>query len=218
MELSFVKLTKWLKPDMKRKDKNTEQVILQTARKIFIQKGLAGARMQDIADQAGYNKALVHYYFTSKDKLFNLVFEQEFGNFFSHLAGILSSSLPLFEKIESIVSLDIERLSQFPGLPNFVLNEMSRNPEVILKKLKKVPVDKVLAGFQKQINAEVKKGTIKRISADQLFINIQSLCIFPFLAKPMIKGLMQFDDKAYMAMIDKRKTEVAQFIISAIKI
>jgi len=186
---------------MKRKDKNTEQVILQTARKIFIQKGLSGARMQDIADQAGYNKALVHYYFTSKDKLFDLVFEQEFENFFSHLAGILSSGL-----------------SQFPGLPNFVLNEMSRNPEVILKKLKKVPVDKILAGFQKQINAEVKKGTIKKITADQLFINIQSLCIFPFLAKPMIKGLMQFDDKAYMAMIDRRKKEVAQFIISAIKI
>lgn len=202
---------------MKRKDSKTEQLILQAARKIFIQKGLAGARMQDIADQAGYNKALVHYYFTSKDKLFELVFEQEFENFFAHLAGILSSDLPLFEKIESIVSLDIERLGQFPGLPNFVLNEMSRNPEAILKKLKKIPVNKVLGGFQKQINAEVKKGTIKKISADQLFINIQSLCIFPFLAKPMIKGLMQFDDKAYMAMIDKRKMEVAQFIISAIK-
>lgn len=218
MELSFAKLTKWLNIDMKRKDKNTEQLILQTARKIFIQKGLAGARMQDIADQAGYNKALVHYYFTSKKKLFDLVFEQEFGNFFSNLAGIVSSDLPLFEKIESIVSLDIERLGQFPGLPNFVLNEMSRNPEVILKKLKKIPVEKVLGGFQKQINVEVKKGTIKKITADQLFINIQSLCIFPFLAKPMIKGLMQFDDKAYMAMIHKRKKEVAQFIISAVKI
>ncbi len=203
---------------MKRKDKNTEQVILQTARKIFIQKGLAGARMQDIADQAGFNKALVHYYFTSKDKLFDLVFEQEFGNFFSHLAGIVSSELPLFKKIESIVELDIERMTQFPGLPNFVLNEMSRNPDVILKKLKKIPVEKVLSGFQKQINSEIKKGTIKKITADQLFINIQSLCIFPFIARPMIKGLMQLDDKAYLAMIEKRKTEVAQFIISAIRI
>ncbi|HMU10245.1 MAG TPA: TetR/AcrR family transcriptional regulator [Ferruginibacter sp.] len=203
---------------MKRKDKNTEQVILQTARKIFIQKGLAGARMQDIADQAGFNKALVHYYFTSKDKLFDLVFEQEFSNLFSNLAMILSSDLPLFEKIEKIVSLDIEHLSRFPGLPIFVLNEMSRNPEVILKRLKKIPVEKVLGVFQKQINAEIKKGTIKKITADQLFINIQSLCIFPFIARPMIKGLMQLDDKTYMAMIQKRKTEVAHFIISAIKV
>lgn len=203
---------------MKKKDKNTEELILQTARDVFIKKGLAGARMQDIANQAGVNKALLHYYFTSKEKLFNLVFEQEFGNFFSNLATIVSSDLPLFEKIESIVALDIERMTQFPGLPNFVLNEMSRNPEVILKKLKKIPVEKVLAGFQKQINSEVKKGTIKKISADQLFINIQSLCIFPFVSRPMIKGLMQLDDRAYLAMIDKRKTEVAQFIISAIKL
>lgn len=202
---------------MKRKDKNTEQVILQAARKVFIQKGLAGARMQDIADQAGFNKALLHYYFTSKDKLFSLVFEQEFSNLFSSLATIVSSDLPLFEKIENIVSLDIERLSQFPGLPMFVLNEMSRNPEVILKKLKKIPVEKVLGVFQKQINAEIKKGTIKKISAEQLFINIQSMCIFPFIARPMIKGLMQMDEKTYMAMIQKRKTEVAAFIISAIK-
>lgn len=202
---------------MKKKDKNTEQVILQTARKIFIQKGLTGARMQDIADQAGFNKALVHYYFTSKDNLFNLVFEQEFSNLFSGLASIVGSDLPLFEKIESIVSLDIEHLGQFPGLPNFVLNEMSRNPDVLLKRLKKIPVEKVLGVFQKQINAEIKKGTIRKITAEQLFINIQSMCIFPFIARPMIKALMQMDEKTYMAMIQKRKTEVARFIISAIK-
>lgn len=202
---------------MKKKDKNTEQVILQTARKIFIQKGLTGARMQDIADQAGFNKALVHYYFTSKDNLFNLVFEQEFSNLFFSLATIVASDLPLFEKIERIVSLDIERLSQFPGLPNFVLNEMSRNPDVLLKRLKGIPVEKVLGVFQKQINSEIKKGTIRKITAEQLFINIQSMCIFPFIARPMIKALMQLDEKTYMAMIQKRKTEVAQFIISAIK-
>jgi AcrR family transcriptional regulator len=218
LAIDLQKLTKWLKIDMVRKDKDTEQVILQIARRIFIQKGQAGARMQDIADQAGFNKALVHYYFTSKEKLFNLVFEQEFGNFFSHLAGIVSSDLPLFEKIENIVALDIERMTQFPGLPNFVLNEMSRNPEAILKKLKKIPVAKVLEGFQKQINIEIKKGTIRKITADQLFINIQSLCIFPFIARPMIKGLMQLDEKTYLAMIDKRKKEVAQFIINAIKL
>lgn len=202
---------------MKKKDRNTEQVILQTARKIFIQKGMAGARMQDIADQAGFNKALVHYYFTSKDKLFDLVFEQEFGHFFSSLATVVSSDLPLFEKIVKIVDLDIERLSQFPGLPIFVLNEMSRNPEVILKRLKKIPVEKVLGIFQKQLRAEIKKGKIKKITAEQLFINIQSLCIFPFIARPMIKALMHMDEKNYMAMIRKRKKEVAAFIIDSIK-
>jgi len=203
---------------MKKKDKNTEQIILQAARKVFIEKGLAGSRMQDIADQAGYNKALLHYYFTSKNKLFDIVFEQEVGIFFSHLGEILMAELPLFEKIEKVVLLDIERLTQFPGLPNFMLNEMSRNPDVILKRLKKLPMEMILGNFQKQINAELRKGIIKKISAQQLLINIQSLCIFPFIARPMIKGLMQMEEKTYQAMIQKRKTEVAAFIIDAIKL
>ena len=145
---------------MKKRNKDTEKQILKTARKVFIEKGLTGARMQDIANQAGYNKALLHYYFTSKDKLFDIVFEQEFGNFFSSLAQVIASGLPLFEKIEKVVELDIERLSQFPGLPMFVLNEVSRNPEVILKRLKNVPTDMALGVLQKQINNEIKKGNI----------------------------------------------------------
>lgn len=203
---------------MKQKDTNTEAIILQTARAVFIEKGLAGARMQDIADKAGFNKALLHYYFTSKNKLFDIVFEQEFGNFFSHLAAILTAELPLFEKIEKIVLLDIERLTQFPGLPNFMLNEMSQNPDTIMKRMNKMPFELILSAFQKQINGEVRKGIIKKVSAQQLLINIQSLCIFPFIARPMIKGFMQMDEKNYLAMIQKRKTEVAAFIIDAIKI
>ncbi len=198
--------------------KDAEQTILETARRIFIQKGLAGARMQDIADQAGVNKALLHYYFTSKDKLFTLVFEQEFGNLFSSLAGIVGSDLPLFEKIEKIVALDIDKLSQFPGLPLFVLNELGRNPQVILKRMKKVPVEESLAAFQRQIDAEIRNGSIRKIRAEQLFINIQSLCIFPFISKPMIKTLFKIDDKTYNAMMESRKKEVAQFIINGIKI
>ncbi len=203
---------------MKKRNKDTEQQILKSARRVFIEKGLAGARMQDIANQAGYNKALLHYYFTSKDKLFDIVFEQEFGKFFSSLAHVVASGLPLFEKIEKVVELDIERLSQFPGLPMFVLNEVSRNPEVILKRLKNVATDQALGILQKQINAEVKKGNIRKIEAGQLIVNIQSLCVFPFLAKPMVMGLMKMDEKTYQDMIQKRKTEVAQFIINAIKI
>lgn len=202
---------------MARYNKDTEKTILETARKVFIQQGLAGARMQDIADQAGVNKALLHYYFTSKEKLFSIVFEQEFGNFLSSLAQLVISDLPLFEKIEKVVALDIERLSQFPGLPMFVLNEVSRNPEVILERLKDMPAEMVLGALQNQINKEAKKGTIKKIEAGQLLVNIQSLCVFPFLARPMVMALMKLDEKGYKAMIGKRKTEVAQFIINGIK-
>ncbi len=173
--------------------------------------------MQDIADHAGVNKALLHYYFTSKDKLFNIVFEQEFGNFFSSLAQVIASDQPLFEKIKKVVALDIEKLSQFPDMPIFVLNEVSRNPEVILSRLQNIPVEMVLGLFQQQINAEVERGNIRPIAAGQLLVNIQSLCVFPFLARPMLRGLMKMNEEEFKAMIQLRKNEVAEFIINGIK-
>ena len=202
---------------MKQKDKSTEEAILQVARKAFTQKGLSGARMQDIANEAGINKALVHYYFESKEKLFQLVFEEEFGKFFFNLAAVIAADIPLFEKIEQIVRLDIERLSQFPDMPLFVINEVSRNPDMLLKHFKGIKIKEVLATFQKQINNEIKKGSIKKISAQQLLINIQSLSIFPFVARPMLKNVLQMNEKEYQSMIRLRQKEVATFIINAIK-
>ena len=202
---------------MAKHNKDTEQKILESARNVFIQKGLSGARMQDIADHAGVNKALLHYYFTSKDKLFNIVFEQEFGNFFSSLAQVIASDQPLFEKIKKVVALDIEKLSQFPDMPIFVLNEVSRNPEVILSRLQNIPVEMVLGLFQQQIDTEVERGNIRPIAAGQLLVNIQSLCVFPFLARPMLRGLMKMNEEEFKAMIQLRKNEVAEFIINGIK-
>ncbi len=202
---------------MKQKDNTTEELILQEARKAFIQKGLAGARMQDIADKAGINKALVHYYFKSKENMFTIIFEQEFEKFFSHLATVLSADIPLFEKIEQVVSLDIERLSQFPDIPLFVINELSQNPGRMTKRFKQMRTENVLDIFQRQINNEVKKRMIKKITAQQLLINIQSLSVFPIMAKPMIKKVMQLTEKQYQQMIQLRKKEVAAFIINAIK-
>ena len=202
---------------MRKKETSAEEAILQVARKAFTQKGLSGARMQDIADSAGINKALVHYYFESKEKLFGLVFQEEFGKFFFNLAAVISSDIPLFEKIERVVSLDIDQLSLFPDMPLFVLNEISRNPEMLAEQFKLMRVKNILKNFQKQIDKEIKKDTIKTITAEQLLINIQSLSIFPFIAKPLLKKVMQMSEKKYQEMLQLRKKEVAMFIITAIK-
>ena len=214
----MMKINQMVKNNIKKKDNSTEDAILQVARKVFTQKGLSGARMQDIADEAGVNKALLHYYFQSKEKLFALIFDQEFEKFFSSLAVIISSDLGLFEKIKQIVGLDIERLVQFPDMPLFVINEVSRNPDIMAKRLKPLQQNSVMETFQKQIAAEIQKGTIKSISAEQLLINIQSLSIFPFVAKPMLKKVLQKTEKDYQEMIQVRKKELADFIINAIKI
>ena len=202
---------------MKEPPKNSEEIILQAAHKIFKQKGFDGATVQDIATEAGAPKSMVNYYFRSKEKLFSGIFHREFINFLSGLVTFVNSNATLKEKIKKIVALDIDRLTQIPELPVFIINEIHRNPEIVFKNIESIPVKKLLAGLNEQINLELKKGTIKKITAEDLLINIQSLTIFPILAKPMLMKIFTLNEKAYASMMEKRKTDVVDIIWQSIK-
>src|SRR5205809_3897614 len=104
-----------------KRDDTTEQRILTAAKKIFLAKGLDGARMQDIADEAGINKAMLHYYFRSKDKLFETIFEEVAIHFLPRITEIFESDKSLFKKIEAFCEVYIEQVKQMPYLPFFVL-------------------------------------------------------------------------------------------------
>lgn len=200
-----------------KKDTTTEERILEAARKVFVQKGMAGARMQEIADEAGINKALLHYYFRNKELLFETIFTQAAQKLFPKLNIIFESELPLFEKIEHFIEMYIEVMLENPYLPMFVLNEMHQNPEIFYKKMKGKmhfpQPDKFLA----QIEKEVRKGTIKRISPLQLLMNVISGTIFPFIAKPIFQMHIGLDELQYRQFLIQRKKEYAAFVIDAIK-
>lgn len=202
---------------MKETPKNTEEIILEAAHKIFKQKGFDGATVQDIATEAGTPKSMVNYYFRSKEKLFSGIFHREFINFLSGLVAFINSDASLKEKIKKIVAFDIDRLTQLPELPVFIINEIHRNPEIVFKNIESIPVKKLLAGLNEQIKLEIKKGSIKKINAEDLLINIQSLTIFPILAKPMLMNIFKLNEKAYSAMMEKRKTDVVEIIWQSIK-
>ena len=116
-------------------DKTAQEKILAAAKKVFTTKGMAGARMQDIADEAGINKALLHYYFRDKDKLFEVVFMEEAQKFFPKINAIFNSDAPLFEKIENFVNEYIDEMLENPYLPWFVLNEINRDPDQFMYKI-----------------------------------------------------------------------------------
>jgi len=117
------------------KDLSTEQKILEAARQVFFDKGMHGARMQDIADKAGINKAMLHYYFRSKDKLFETIFTDASNHFFPMLNAIIDSDKTVFEKIEVLCIEYINQVGKMPYLPVFILSEASRQQQVFLKKL-----------------------------------------------------------------------------------
>ncbi len=196
---------------------NTEEKILSAARKVFTTKGMAGARMQDIADEAGINKAMLHYYFRDKDKLFETVFIEEAQKFFPKINMIFQADMPLFEKIEKFVAEYIDEMVENPYLPWFVMNEINRDPDQFLYKIwgkENLPNPGKLL---EQIEKEVKKGTIKRISPLHLLMNLLSMTIFPFIAKPMMTRNLRLSDANFKQAMEERKKEIPKFIIDAIR-
>ena len=195
----------------------TENEILKAAKEIFHVKGMDGTRMQEIADKAKINKALLHYYYRSKQLLFEAVFKSAFSLLAPQLNKVLNDDSDLFEKITKFTENYISFVIKHPYLPNFVIQELNRNPEFLLKLRaeKNFPsIDK----FKLQVSDAITEGVIKPISAEQLFINIISLNIFPFIGEPLLMALVNVDKDSYNKILENRKTEVASFIINSIKI
>tara|TARA_R110001583_G_C5556829_1_gene400850 strand:- start:223 stop:834 length:612 start_codon:yes stop_codon:yes gene_type:complete len=201
----------------KNKDSSTETEILNAAIRIFQQKGMDGARMQEIADEASINKALLHYYYRSKQLLFEAVFKSAFLMLAPQLNKVLNSDDSLNAKIKNFTKNYISFIIKHPYLPNFIINELNRNPEFV-KKLTSEKHFPTIEKFKQQVNENVKNGSIKPIKAEQLFINIMALNIFPFIASPLLKGFLKIDDENYKQLMDERTTEVSNFIINGLKI
>ena len=211
-------LTNWLIIMVKaRKDSNTEEKILIAARQVFIEKGLAGARMQDIADRAEINKAMLHYYFKNKDMLFEVIFRETAGKLFPHFEKLMESDLNFFGKIRSIVSSYIEMIIQNPYLPLFVMNEMNKNPEIGIKTFFEAQKPGFVKKIRESIEENMKAGLIQPINPIHLIMNIFSMCAFPFIAKPMIKLLTGLEDEQFKNLMEQRKVLVAEFIINSIR-
>ncbi len=193
--------------------KDTEQLILSAARKVFIEKGLDGARMQEIADEAGINKALLHYYFRSKEKLFSMIFQEEMSKFFPRMVMLLSSAdISIEEKIRGFVNNYISIFLTNPFLPSFILRELNRDPDnlkdyFIKSGFETNNIKLIYTSLSKQLNMSI-------IDTKHFMINMVSLCIFPFAGRPLIEKIIFFEDNTgYDKFLEGRKEVVANYMI-----
>lgn len=202
-------------------ESNTEQKILNAAKEVFQKKGMTGARMQEIADKAAINKALLHYYYRTKEKLFEKVFELAFSLFVPRVKEMMASEKPILEKIDFFVDNYIDLLQKHPYIPGFVINELNRNPQILVNIFEKntlIKEDNIIQKLEKQIKHEVGMGIIKPIDARNLLVNVIALCVFPIVARPVIQGVMfDNDKKMYDQFLEQRKKFVKEFIINSIK-
>lgn len=197
-------------------NKDTEGQILEAAKEVFQKKGMDGARMQEIANEAGINKAMLHYYYRSKQLLFEAVFSNAFSLLAPQLNKVLNDDSSIEDKVKNFTSSYITFISKHPYLPNFIIQELNRNPK-FFEKIQQTPGFPTLEKFNRQVEAEVANGILKPVDGNQLFIHIISLNIFPFVATPLIKGFLNIDDKGFKQLMEQRKAAVSEFIINSIK-
>ena len=161
-------------------DKLTEEKIFEAATEVFVEKGMDGARMQDIANQAGINKALLHYYYRTKEKLFTAVFEMIARKIFRKFAPVFDENLSLEDKIRFFFKEHITFLQENPGLPGFILNEVNRHPERIKKLLASVDFENLWLKLYEQHKEELKRYNITQAALPQLMISMACNKRLPF--------------------------------------
>ncbi|MBD0778388.1 TetR/AcrR family transcriptional regulator [Maribacter sp. ANRC-HE7] len=199
------------------KDSNTEQSILNAAITIFEKKGMAGARMQEIADEAKINKAMLHYYFRNKQQLFEAVLMSAFQKLAPQMNIIFALEIDLYEKIRRFTSSYIDFILENPYLPSFIIHELNHNPDFV-KKIMSHPNKPDPKPLLRQFEAEIAAGKIERKSPKQYVLNLFSLTIFPFVGETLLKLVLDIPDAEYKKLLQERKTLIAEQFINSISV
>jgi AcrR family transcriptional regulator len=205
----------------KRRTKDTETRILDAADVVFVRRGIDGARIQEIADHAAVNKALVHYYFRSKADLARAVWFRIASSFAPGVLQMLSSELSLDDKIDRFVDAYHAILTQHPYLLAFVVSEAARRPDLVqdfYSSARRQAARRMIGKLREQIEAQVKLKKIAPVSAEQFFITLASSCIFPFVARPMLAEVLGVSSEQLLGLIEQRRTALPAFLKRALRL
>ena len=172
---------------------NTEQKIIEAAEQEFLLKGFDGARTTSIAAKAGVTHAMFHYYFRTKEKIFEKIISQKL----ELLTGLIMDSislenLSLEEKLQRIIDSHIDFVSENPELPGFLVREIFNNPKrfEILKAKFETLAPLIIQNLQKELDKGTEEGKYRKTDARMLLIDIISLNIFPYMAAPLINSIL----------------------------
>ena len=205
-------------------DADTETRILDAAHAVFMRRGTAGARMTEIAREAGVNHALVHYYFRSKQRLAEAVFRRAIGQFFPAMIGVLASDAPLEDKVRMVAAAQIDMLQNNRYLPGYLLAELNHYPERAEQLLSTMsgttPANlraRLFGTLGKQLEDAARSGLLREIRPQEFVLNLVSMIVYPFAARPLVMVIMGMDDATFTAAMEERKQEIPAFFLSALR-
>jgi TetR/AcrR family transcriptional regulator len=211
--------TKRSKPPapLPRPDQETRDRILDAAHVVFTRRGTAGSRTQEIADEAGVNKALVHYYFGTKAALADAVFERALATLTPLIWGILGDpARTLDQKIPAIVEAQIDFHATRPYFAGYLVSELHAEPDRIVRLVAKrgpIPLDVL----KKQLREASRAGRIRAMGAEQFVATMMGLLIFPFATRAALCQLLQMDEKGWQAFVEERRRQLPGFVMAGLR-
>lgn len=198
-------------------DRETRERLLDAAHAVFLRKGTAATRTQEIADEAGVNKALVHYYFGTKAALSDAIFERATAALLPRIFGILADeNRAIEEKVRDIVREQIDFHSARPYLAAYIVSEMHAEPERVAAMIGRrgpAPLDVL----RRQLRQGARAATLRPISAEQFVVNLMSLLIFPFTTRPILGVLLGIEPADWPAFLEERRRILPDFFMAGLR-
>ena len=180
--------------------------------------------MQEIAREAGVNQALLHYYFRSKEQLAQAAFSSAASQLMPAVIAVMASDGELEDKVTRVVELELDHLARVPFLPGYILGEVTHRPErarqLILAMTGQSPDDirpRIFGALKAQIDARVAAGAMRPIAPQTFMVNLMSLCIFPFAARPMLMAMLGLDAAGFAQFMASRRTELPAFFLAGLR-
>lgn len=203
------------------RNQNIEKRILWVAERLFLEKGFSGTSTTEIAKAVGCNQALIHYYFRTKEKLFWDVFSPKVEQVVEYLDAPLNDDVDFLQKISNIIEFYFNTLELDERLAPFIVNELIMHPsrwDMFRKRfLRNESRSSAFDRFEKMVEEEVAKGTIREILAIDLLLDIMALTISAFIVAPLGFAIGECGSTARKEYLDRRKEDVKSLVVNGIK-
>ena len=188
---------------------NIEQTIINTAKQLFIEKGYTDTSMSDIASRAGINRSTLHYYFRTKDRMFQAVFGSIVSAFFPKATAIiLDSDTPYMERISKILDEYMDFLIKNPSLPKFVCEEINRDVDNLIDSARFIGLDRLMMQAKDTLVREMEAGNLNKVDPQIVFMTFYSMMLYPFLAKNMLITLFLDKEENFQPLMQKWKSHI----------
>jgi len=205
---------------LRKNETESKQKILEAAEAEFFEKGFGNAKTVSIAKRAGISHTMLHYYYSTKEELFQRIFKEKVQLISQMFNVVLEQNADFTETLRLLIETQFNFVAKNPQLPMFIFREILSNEENRQWAVQTLYPHLLpfLSALEKMFNAELSKGTIRPVTFQNLLMNVISLNISVFIALPILKEALHLDSNEKMEkfLVERRESNV-QFILNALR-